>query len=225
VTPDDAAKLVAGTEARKPGLGGCFDPAGPERYTVGELLSAGSARLALARALKIPFAPYFLTVRADFPSVDTSLVPSVGSKQKISQDTLIDEMTVRTYRKTTPTGVFDSLFDFFYNYTSGIEATLDIKGQPRPAIVEDFMPLSQVMDVVGGTHLRRPWILTYQQQLFMTFRAPVTIPFPLIVNCVFRAWLPEVSQFALTDKEAVDRLTTEFGIDCSGYGSRCTIKA
>ena len=183
------------------------------------LLEMGSPRLALAKARGIPFAPYVINVRGTFPDTTTALVPSTGAEGgQVSQDTIIDSLVVRTLNLSTTANqnTFQPQSDFYFGIQSGIQATLDVQGAPRYAVTRSFTPLSSIADMIGPSFYPRGWILTYQQQLFMSFESLIVLPFaPIQVVCSFRAWTPVVDAYGgaeLTNVEAMDKLQTEFGI-------------
>lgn len=210
-----------GAPARRVGVG-CGPDGFPVGGDVGRFLEAGSPRLALAKAMGIPFQPQLINVRATFPTVDTADVPDVGSDVKITQDSLVDCMVVRLQNSNSPANSFSTLSDFFFNFQSGIEATLDVQGQPRYSVAERFTPLSTLADVVnGGSHWPHGWILNYQQQLFMSFHANVTLPTaPYDVICTFRVFTPTSDIFVqMTNREALARLA-EQGITCDDAYSK-----
>lgn len=204
----------------KPGGPGLGVPSDTIVYAdVYEFLCAGSPRLALARALGVPFAPYLINVRADFPSTSQVDIPSTGSDVKVVQDTLVDALLVRITNQSAIANlsVFQAQSDWFFNFQSGLEATLDVQGAPRYAVAPRFTPLSTLCDAVNGsgrwpTH--RKWILTYQQQLFMAFHASVNLPFaPLDVTCTYRCWVPVGEAFVgMTNREALDLLARKVDI-------------
>jgi len=200
------------------GLGADSDVNGTKFYDeVIEMLSLGSPRLALAKGLGVTFVPFVINIRGDFPSTDTTLVPDVGSDVKIVQDTLIDAALVRITNQSNiaNTNVFQTLSDFFFNWQSGIEATLDVQGAPRYTVAETFTPLATLFDCGNGSGFwPKKWVMTYQQQLFMSFQASVTLPYaPLDVCVTFRAWVPQGDAFTeLTNREALDRLAKRCGI-------------
>jgi hypothetical protein len=229
-TPEQFKELLAEMRGGKPadGLGApapyrsgfASGPGleGPIGLGVQRMLEAGSPRLALAKAMGVPMAPYVLNVRATFPDVDTQGVPNVGSDVKIVQDTLIDALVVRVTNDTGgQSNIFQPQSDYFFNFQSGIEATLDVKGAPRYSVAPNFTPLSTLADVVNG-NAKWPagWILTYQQQLFMSFNARIApLPFaPASVVCTFRAWIPVGEMFVqMTNREAFERLAS-CGVNC-----------
>lgn len=184
------------------------------------LLAAGSPRLALARARGVPFAPFMINVRAIFPDTSTSVVPDVGSDVKITQDLLVDCMVFRIQNESTTanSNLFQPQSDFFFGFQSGLEATLDIQGQPRYTIADKFMPISTLADMVNGnSHWPYGWVLNYQQQLFMSFNAKIQLPYaPLEVICSFRTWSPVTQTFTtMSTREACNGLINDFGIDLS----------
>jgi len=190
---------------------------GPIGLGVQRMLEAGSPRLALAKAMGVPMAPYVMNVRATFPDVDTQGVPNVGSDVKIVQDTLIDCLVVRVTIDQTPLNVFQTQSDYYLNFQSGIEATLDVKGAPRYSVAPNFTPLSTLADVINGnSKWPAGWILTYQQQLFMSFNARIApLPdAPITVVCTFRGWIPVGEMFVqMSNREAFERLAQR-GVQC-----------
>lgn len=234
-TEDQFARLIAKIDADRKaggvglgaspstGLGLGDGSMGPLATGVWSMLAAGSPRLALAKAMGVPLAPYIINVRATFDDVDTADVPSQGADVKVSQDTLVDSLVVRTTLDRTAQGQFDNLNDYFGNFQNGIEATLDVQGAPRYTVAENFTPLSTLADVING-NARWPggWILTYQQQLFMSFHSRITLPAaPVTVVCTFRTWVPTNDMFVLMPtRDAVARLA-ECGINLnSAYVDR-----
>lgn len=211
-----------GERAESLGRGGPGLGATPDTIVyadVFEFLCAGSPRLALARALGVPFAPYMVNVRADFPSTDQVDIPAVGSDVKIVQDTLVDGLILRITNQSAIANlsVFQPQSDYFFNFQSGIEATLDVQGAPRYAVAPRFTPLATLADAVNGSGFwpsKRCWVLTYQQQLFMAFHASVNLPFaPLDVTCSFRSWVPVGEAFVgMTNREAMDMLASKVDI-------------
>lgn len=224
-TPEQFQELITSVKhVPKPKLGlgmgiGVGDGGmGPLAAGVYAMLQAGSPRLALAKAMGVPLAPYIINVRAIFPDTDTTVVPDVGADVKIVQDTLVDALVVRIINEsnTANQNQFQTLSDYFYNFQSGIEATLDVVGAPRYSVAEKFTPLGNLCDAVNGdSHWPGGWILTYQQQLMMSFRTTVNIPAaPVEVICTFRTWTPTNDMFvAMSNREAMDRLG-EIGFHC-----------
>jgi hypothetical protein len=208
---------IAGLGAPGETGAGAVNDLGPLDAGVYAMLQAGSPRLALAKALGVPLAPYIINVRAIFPDTTTANIPDVGADVKIVQDTLIDALVCRVENQseTANQNQFQTLSDYFFNFQSGIEAMLDVLGAPRYSVAPKYTPLSNLCDVVNGnSHWPGGWILTYQQQLQMQFNARVLLPFaPLEVICTFRAWVPTNEMFvSMTNREAVDMLQTECGI-------------
>lgn len=213
-----AAAGVGAPHKRIAGFG-CPGDGNPQLDAVYAMLAAGNPRLALARARGVPFAPFYINIRATFPDTTTSVVPSVGSDVKISQDTLVNEMIVRIFNRSTTANQnqFQAQNDWYFNWQSGIEATFDIQGAPRPTIADRFTPLANLLDAFNGNSKRagHGWILTYQQQLFMSFNATVTLPYaPLEVVCTFACETPVSQAFTRMDnRTAMDALRSEFGIE------------
>lgn len=205
---------------RRYGFGCGDEDMGPLSAGIYTMLAAGSPRLALAKARGIPLAPQGINVRATFATTSTSMIPDVGSDEKIIQDLLVDAMVVRISNQSTTANqnILQTLSDFFFNFQSGIEATLSIQGQPRYSPFDKFTPLSTMADVVsGGSHWPGGWVLTYQQQLKMDFNAKVVLPYaPIEVVCTFRTWQPVTQSFvSMSTREAINALQSEFDIQLS----------
>ena len=213
----------------KSGVGDTTDYENSIDPEVWRLLALGSPRLALARALGVPFNPYILNVRATFTSTDTSIIPDVGSDVKVVQDTLMDAMVTRIGNQSNLANlsVFQPQSDYFFNFQSGIEAILSVQGAPRYDVAPKYTPLSTLTDVVTGTsHWASGWILTYQQQLFMSFQPTVTLPYaPIDVVVTFRGRVPSGEAFVdLANRDAIASLASMCGIVVSdAYRDRvCT---
>jgi hypothetical protein len=183
-----------GRDMRVVGIG-CGDGGmGPLATGVYEMLILGSPRLALARALGIRFAPYYMNIRGTFDDISVTDIPPTGSDVKIVQDTLIDEVcfTITNKSNSANQNVWQPQFDYYFNKQSGIEVTWDIQGAPRPTLVPKFTPLANVADgLLPFSRWPRGFVLSYTQQLEMAFRATVVLPFVPIEVCVtMQAWLP-----------------------------------
>jgi hypothetical protein len=218
LTPEQFEKLLAAARGSQPvqaGMGaprtglGCSD--GPINAGVYAMLGAGSPRLALAKAWGIPLAPYLINVRATFATTSTTDVLDVGSDVKIVQDTLCDAFVSRIQNEgaSANQSVFQPQSDYFFNFQSGIETKLDVMGAPRYSVAPKFTPLSTLADMVNGnSHWPGGWILTYQQQLFMSFHTDVTLPdAPMEVICTFRGWVPTNDMFVdMKNRDAIAAL-------------------
>jgi hypothetical protein len=209
--------LGAASRRRDLGFGFCDRDLGPLSAGVYAMLAAGSPRLALAKARGVPLAPYLINVRAVFPNTDTVVVPDVGSDVKIVQDTLIDSLVIRVQNESTTANqnTFQAQSDYYYSFQSGLEATLDVQGAPRYSVAPKFTPLSTMGDLINGnSHWPGGWVLTYQQQLWMSFRATIALPVaPLEVICTFRSWTPVTAEFTnMGNDQAIAYLQSEFGI-------------
>jgi hypothetical protein len=221
-TPQPDAGLGAANAAvAKAGLGwyGAQHGGGPP--SVYELLEMGSPRMALARALGVPFAPWLINVVALFEAADQVLVPDVGSDTKLTQDAYVDSLVFRVQPQFTAVNQFDTLSQFFLNFQSGIKAKLDIVGAPRYAVAPKFTPISTLSDMLGGGRWPHGWILTYDQNIEMSFQLSFPLPatptfVPVEVTATFRLWEPIGEAFAKMDQgTALRRLRDECGIECS----------
>jgi hypothetical protein len=194
------------------------DPSNPARVGFGgengisdsveAWLRMGYPRLALARALGTPFQPYVFNVRATFDTPDVDTIPDQGADVKITSDTVIDAMIVRVTNDNVPQNVFQPQSDYFTNWQSGIEATLEVLGAPRYSVAPKFTPLSTLAELINPARWPHGWVLTYQQQVKMTFFARNPLAnFPTTVVCTYRGWTPVGERFqAMPNDEAIAQL-------------------
>jgi len=220
-TPPPSLGAVVDAAKAKSGLGwyGMQHGGGPPG--VYELLEMGSPRMALARAIGCPFAPWLINVVATSETADQTLVADVGFDTKLTQDAYVDQLVFRVQPQVTAVNQFDTLSQFFLNYQSGIKAKLDIVGAPRYAVAPKFTPISTLSDMVGGGRWPHGWILTYNQNIEMSFQTSFPLPatpefVPVEVTATFRLWEPIGEAFTKMDAEtAIRRLAQECGIECS----------
>jgi hypothetical protein len=173
------------------------------------MLHHGYPRLALVKALGVPMAPWCINIRMAFDTPDVQVARSEGTDGKITQDTFMDGMLARLTLDRTPSNPFDAPSDYAFNWTSGIEATLDVHGTPRYTVTADFTPISTLTDVFNGNS-KWPfgWVLTYQQQLKMQAQIRIQLPeFPATLICTFRGWQPVTDLLVnMTNRQAAERL-------------------
>ena len=168
----------------------------------------------------VPLAPYPINVRAQFPDTDTTYILTVGSDVKIVQDTWIAQMVVRIFNQgaSANSNQFQAQSDWYYNWQSSIDATLQVDGAPRYSVAPKMTPLANMLDAFNGSSQwpGRRWILTYQEQLGMAFQANVTLPdAPMEVVCTFRGMIPTSDMFVdMRNKDALCELE-RCGIVCS----------
>jgi hypothetical protein len=192
----------------KLGLGCSLGSAAGDVY---QMLALGSPILAYAKLLGVRLAPYILNIRGTFEVDGPTDLPNLSNDStKIVQDTLIDQMVVRVQPQVSPSASFGNTDAFFFQYLTGIEATLDVTGAPRYAVAPDFTPISNLADLVGGSHWPGGWVLGYQQQLKAALNASIPLPadlLPLEVILSFRGWVPVGETFvSMKNQQAIDGL-------------------
>jgi hypothetical protein len=193
-----------------------------------DLLDMGSPRLALATAMGVPLAPYNIQIRATFADVSTSIVPDVGNQDQLYQDVLVDSLKITVVNRSTTSNQdeFQSQSDWFYSMQSGIEATLKVVGAPRYEVAPRYTPIATLADMIGAPRWPGGWVLTYGQELMMSFNATIALPTaPIEVICSFRSWSPITGEFsgvAMPVATALSRLVTDFGVVLpKGYKPPC----
>src|ERR1700734_388157 len=113
-----------------------------------------SPLLALARAWRVPFAPYVLSVRATFSDADVTVLPTVGLENgqgRITQISVCDRLVFEIDQpESFPGSIFKNERDHYFQMQSGISATINVYGAPRYAVAPFFTPLRTLMDVVSN---------------------------------------------------------------------------
>ena len=198
--------------------------AGPLIDPVYEMLRLGYPRLALARLRGIPFAPIMINVRGTITDATVTSVPGQGNDIKIVQDTIVDAMMTRITIDRAPTNVFQTASDYYLNFQSGLEATLDVTGSPKYPIAPKPTPLATLMDVFNGNS---KWsfghVLTYQQAFNMSFFPRIALPdFPVTIVCSWRCWEPIGDMFVqMPNSQAIELLQKEGVFIPNGYMPAC----
>jgi hypothetical protein len=176
---------------------------------VEEWLRMGYPVLALARLVGTPMQPWVFNVRATFDSPDVSTVPGVLTDDTIiTTDTIIDSLMVRISNDSVPQNVFRPQSDFYTNWQSGIEATLEVTGQPKYNVTADFTPLSTLAEIINPAKWPHAWVLSYTNSVKMNFFARVALAnFPTTVVCTFRGFQPVGQRFTnMTAPKAIEEL-------------------
>jgi hypothetical protein len=212
-------------EKNKPTGVGCPHPDGYEDVSIADevytLLRLGSARLALARAMCIPFQPTASSVCALFGSTSDTDLDNIGTDpiSQFTQDTLIEgiDYTIVNKSETANSNIAQPWSDYYYSLQSGIKATLQIGKAPFYGVFPVMTPLSTILRAVkADTKWPRGWVLGKTQQITMSFHASVALPVaPLEVTVTFLGKIPTTGMFLdgnMSKAEALDQL--------EGYGYR-----
>ena len=177
-----------------------------------------SPQLALAKAMRVPFSPFVLTIANTF--TDTTTLESnfqtfqsnaqVGTTDLGGEPTIIDGMVYEIDQPQAYAGnVLKPVSDYFYGLNSGIQATMFVTGAPKYTIAPFFTPLKVLLDSLNEAWACG-WVLGHNQSLIMQFQqtVPVVAP-PTTVTVGFRMWQPidTAGMFVqMTTGEAYDRL-------------------
>jgi len=154
-----------------------------------------SPLLALARAWRVPFAPFVLSVRSTFTSADTTVLPTQGLENgqgRITQISVCDRLVFEIDQPNSfPGSIFKNESDYYFQMQSGISATINVDGAPRYAVAPFFTPLRTLMDIVSNQAWPMGWILTYTQGINMAFQAEIPLPsLPATIIASYRLWQP-----------------------------------
>lgn len=208
----DEAKTGLGCpdDGSSPSSGGACD-----MVTAGEvyrLLRLGSPRLALAKAMCVPFQPTNSNIRAVFSATSVTTIPNVAADQQYSQDTDITDVDwiIQNESSTANQNEFQTLSDYFYTLQSGIGATIQVGKAPFYAVAPNFTPLKTLIGGICRVIDKRGWVVGKTQQLTMSFNANVAIPYaPVEVIVTFTGEIPETDEFMdgnMTKADAVNKL-------------------
>jgi hypothetical protein len=226
-------------ESNQPGGLGCPPGASPDgaRVNAGNvdaedrardvyrLLRLGSARLALAKAMCVPFQPTVSSVRGYFASTTQTQVLNVGvdPQMQFTQDTLIEgvDYTIVNQSLTANSNIAQPWSDYYYGLQSGLECTLQVGKAPWYGVAPILTPLSTFLRAVkADTTWPNGWILGKSQQVTMSFNASVALPYaPLLVVVSFLGKIPTTDKFLdgnMTQREALDQLE-EYGYSVKEY--------
>jgi hypothetical protein len=210
-TEEQAKRFVQGID-RKVGIGRRWQEA-----SIYELAQY-SPQLALARAMGVPLAPYHLNIRASFTDSTTATTNPASFENgntSITQPSICDQIVYSMNSNGAfPGDVFKTLSDYFYQLTSGIQATMEVQGQPKYAVAPYYTPMNALLSgLAEGWPLG--WVLNYNQTISMQFQQTVPVPFPpLNIVVTFRLWQPTgTDDFQmLTAYDARARLMRDFGL-------------
>ena len=195
-------------------------------FSVDEYLAMGSPKLALARALGIKLTPWVPIVAAEFPDTSTTLIPNVGfsaQPNKITQDMVCDGISINLLNEATANeSSLSTMSDYYYNVQSGIDATMEVTGQPGYPVFPDFTPLAVISDMIGLGAYPKGWILTNQQGIKMSFNARIPLPVaPYRVVVAFRLWGPNWELLtSITTPDAI-RMLRDCGYTVSDSYEQC----
>ena len=155
-----------------------------------------SPLLALARAWKVPFAPFVLSARATFTDADVNVLPTVpleNGQGRITQISVVDSLKFTVQQPAAfPGNIFKNQSDDEFKQNSGLSAKMNIMGAPRYAVSPFFTPIDLLADVIGNSPAwPMGWILTYTQSVEFDFQAEIPLPsLPLTIIATLRLWQP-----------------------------------
>ena len=171
---------------------------GAGRRRLGEVpiqeMAQWSPQIALAIARGVQLAPYHLNVRASFTDSTNTTNPASfeGGGQPIVNPSICDQIV---YSVTAPNAfagsVWKPVYDFFYQRQSGIQATLDVVGQPRYTVAgPGFTPIDTLLSSLAEGW-PCGWVFGYTQNVSMQFQQTIPVPStPVNIIVTFRLWQP-----------------------------------
>lgn len=193
----DLVGLGAVASAKPKGLG-C-----PPRDEKILRLAALSPRAAWAELTGAVKAPFLATIQATFDTTSDTIADGDLDAQVLGAETFIQDLIFDIQVPSAFSGnVMKSLYDFFYNKTSGIAARLLVTGRPRYDVAPNYVPLSNLADFMPS-FWPDGWMLTRYNSIHMDFQAQSPLPFaPVNVSATIRGWqyvCPDIDAMPLDD--------------------------
>lgn len=176
-----------------------------------------SPQVALARYLKIPFAPFIQAIGCTFQNATDTLGPfSFPTNARISVVSVVDQVVLHVDAPNLNAGnALKPFIDFFFARQSGIQATLQINssGPGSYVVTPQFIPIDNLCAMITEAW-PSGWVLNYTQNPQMTFTTGFALPSnPVTVTVSFRMWQPtRIRRMqGLSDAQAVAYLV-EYGV-------------
>jgi len=159
-----------------------------------------SPQLAVAKAMRVPFQPFVLTIENTFVDATTliSNFQNFGSTSNTAGNKLIWPSIVDSVMYEVDTASYNAgnalqyVNDYFYGLQSGIRATMLVLGSPKYSVAPDFVPLKMLCDSLNGAW-PSGWVLQPNSSVQMQFQQFSPAPagaLPVTVVVGFRMWQP-----------------------------------
>jgi hypothetical protein len=180
-----------------------------------EWLLARAPRLALARALDIDFVPYPFTITCNFASTAAGQVlTDQAPNRTVSRDVLLYGIDVDIQVPTAFTGdELKPVSDFFFDFTSGIQAAVNIYGKDRRSA--RYCPVRGLNKFCSPDE---PWVLLEEQTTMIDFKTTTVLPFaPATLTVTLLGKTPAT--------DAVFRMNVLDAFDCLDKLGFCTDSA
>jgi len=181
-----------------------------------------SPQIALAKALRIPFAPFVLPIQNTFADSTTSISndqtfqsgPSTNVNGLGGEPSIVDGVLFEVDAPGLQSGnSLQYVNQFFYGINSGITAKMLVDGAPKYTVAPFFVPLRMICAMLNESW-PAGWVLQPDQNIIMQFQQSIPVPVPPVTVTVgFRMWQPVDTngQFVrMTTGEAFRRLRDVF---------------
>ena len=158
-----------------------------------------SPQIALAKAMRVPFAPFILPIANTFADA-TNLTSNpqtfqgnanIGATGLGGEPSIVDGMIFEIDAPNAFAGnVLKPVSDFFYGLNSGIQATMMVDGAPKYTVAPFYTPLRMLCTYINESW-PSGWVLNHNQSIIMQFYQAIPIPYPPVTITVgFRMWQP-----------------------------------
>ena len=187
-----------------------------------EKVAEWNPQVALARALRVPLAPWIANIRGTFTSSTSPIGPfswqiqgGSNDQQRANTFAILDRIVFQIDSPGANAGAaFKPQTDYYFGLQSGIEATLIVDGDPKYIVSPDFTPIRSLCALINEAW-PQGWVLTNTNAPKMQFNisnSALIVAYPTKVTATFRMWIPNVGdlrgrQFVMmTDNEAYRQL-------------------
>jgi hypothetical protein len=185
-----------------------------------EEIAEYSFQLALARAYRVPFAPFLLNIRGTFTDPDVNILPSValeGGQTRISQLAIVDSLYFTIDQPESFDGnIFKPQSDYYSELQGiGIQAKINVDGAPRYAVAPFFTPLPALSSMIANA-FPMGWQLGNTQNIWMEYQATIPLQsLPTTVTTTLRMWTPVGTDVfvSMTSFEAYNKLVQIYSDD------------
>jgi len=177
-------------------------------------MAALSPRSALAELTGAVKAPFLFNVQATFETTTQQQAEGDMDATILGADTWINDLAFDVQVPSAFAGnVFQSLYQFFYNKTSGIGVEIKILGSPRYDVAQAVTPLTSAADFIGQAW-PCGWLLLRSNGVHMRFVPLVTLPnAPVTITATFRGWQYICSDIDSMGIDAVYARLTALGVN------------
>jgi hypothetical protein len=152
-------------------------------------LASLSPKAAWAELTGVSRAPITANCVGVFSSTDQKFADADLDLTILGADTFVEDVVFDIQVPSAFTGnVLQTLWQWFYNQTSGIAATLQVTGRPKYTVADNPTPLKNLLRFIGDKW-PNGWLLYKDNSIHMRYVPQSPIPIaPVTITTTFNAW-------------------------------------